>query len=739
MSSHSTDEATLFDQALQIEDAAMRSRYLDEACDGDTQLRERLERLLLSHEQANSFFTEGERLLADSEERNRLREIADEALTGNGEFVEEPVGVRIGHYNLIKRIGDGGCGVVYLAEQEQPVRRMVAMKIVRIGMESRQVIERFKAERQALAMMDHPHIARVFDAGETQSGSPYFVMEHVKGVKITEYCESNRLSIHDRLQLFIQICHAIQHAHQKGIIHGDIKPSNIMVCQQDGVAIPKVIDFGIARATESRLFDRDAFSKEDQLMGTPAYMSPEQMEMNGFDVDTRSDIYSLGVLLYQLLAGRTPLDGRRMMDLSAAQMRELLKNAISIKPSSCLLELKSSQVARLARDRELSASELLHLLRNDLDWVVMKALQKDRSLRYETANALAMDVQRVLDNQVVLARPMSWHYGMRKFIRRNRVVFVASLMVAASLVAGMGVSTWLLFKERAARHRAVAAEQQQMRLRQEAEVRQRVTEAAWLISQGRPEAADELMLTTPLQEASVEGAAVVRAIGEWHGIRGRWKEAAHYFEVLLQVNRFESADVASLDLLELGPVLVKLGDSARYEDFRHHAVERYRANGSAFADRFLKIVLLKPASEVFTVELRDMVAQTERAVQRDVEVGDFFEAAWRSMSVALYELRRGDYSTAVAWCDACLAYPDNNAPRTVAVHAIRGMAYHMMARNPEARTELAAAVNLMETKFRDGLDRGTPVHGFWFDWLFGQILMEEARRLIAPETLALAD
>jgi len=485
MSSQRPDEETLFDQALQIADIAQRTRYLDEACDGDPVLRERIQSLIDAHEDSEGFFRESEDLLNRSEERGRLKEIADEALIGDADFVEEPVGVKIGRYNLIKRIGDGGCGVVYLAEQEQPVRRMVAVKIVRIGMESQHVVERFKAERQALAMMDHPHIARVYDAGETKGGSPYFVMEHVRGTKITEYCEDNRMSIVGRLKLFVQICHAIQHAHQKGIIHGDIKPSNIMVCQQDGIVIPKVIDFGIARATESRLLEKMPFSEKEQLVGTPAYMSPEQMEMNGFDVDTRSDIYSLGILLYELLIGCTPIEGKRFMELTPHAMRELLKNAISLKPSDRLRELKTSQVSKLAHDRGLTPSELIHLLQNDLDWVVMKALKKDRSLRYETSNALAMDVQRFLDNEVVSARPPSWHYGMFKFIRRNRVVFIASNMVAITLVAGLGVSTWLLFKERAARQRAVAAEQQQMRLREEAENREHMTQAAWLISRSK--------------------------------------------------------------------------------------------------------------------------------------------------------------------------------------------------------------------------------------------------------------
>ena len=737
MSKQRPDEETLFDQALQIENVAQRSSYLDDACDGDPLLRERLETLLIAHHQSDPFFSEGEALLENSEERIRLREMADEALISDGEFVEEPVGVRIGRYNLIKRIGDGGCGVVYLAEQEQPVRRMVAMKIVRIGMESDHVIERFKAERQALAMMDHPNIARVFDAGDTKSGSPYFVMEHVKGVRITEYCETERLSIRKRLELFVLVCHAIQHAHQKGIIHGDIKPSNIMVCQQDGVAIPKVIDFGIARATESRLLEREPFSEQDQLVGTPAYMSPEQMEMNGFDVDTRSDIYSLGILLYELLIGHTPLDGKRLMVLNAHEMRELLKKAISLKPSERLSELKSSEVSKLSKDRDLTPSELVYMLRNDLDWVVMKALQKDRTLRYETANALALDVQRFLGNEVVNARSPSWRYGMFKFIRRNRVVFVASIMVAASLVGGMGASTWLLFKERAARHRAVAAEQQQMRLRENAEIKERVTQAAWMVSLGKLQTADDLISEALLNEASMEGAAVLRSLGEWHAINGRWKEASERFKTLLVVNRFENADVSSLDYLELGPALVNMRDNEGYESFRWTVVERYNDSSKYFADRFLKIALLKSASDPLIQALAPLAEASGEIANQNAERGNFFEAAWRAMSVALFEFRRGNYSEAVVWCEQSLGYADTNAPRAVASKAIRAMALHMMARNPEARIELQEALTLNDSRYREGMNRGTPVQGFWFDWSLSHILLDEARKLIAPETIDL--
>lgn len=733
MTAGNIDEEVFFDMARQMTDPVKRTEYLERSCGGDATLINRIESLIASSEEAERFFSEGSGVVNNSEEFKRLSEIADGSLAGDGEFLEEKVGVKIGHYNLIKRIGDGGCGVVYLAEQEEPVRRMVAMKIVRVGMESEHIIARFKAERQALAMMDHPNIARVFDAGETNSGSPYFVMEHVRGTRITEYCDRNHLSIRQRMDLFVQICHAIQHAHQKGIIHGDIKPSNIMVCEQDGVAIPKVIDFGIARVTESRLTDKNPFNKKEHLMGTPAYMSPEQMEMNGFDVDTRSDIYSLGVLLYELLISLTPFDGKRMMQLSPREMRELLQLTVPLLPSSRIMELKSLEISELALLRNTTPAKLIYFLKYDLDFVVRKALEKDRNLRYETSNAMAMDVQRFLNNEVVLSHPHSWSYNMGKFIRRNKGAFLAGSLIMLTLVSGMGLSTWLFLREREAKQRAVAAEQQQMHLREEAEVREKITQAAWMVSQERFTEAEKIILDVEFKESSVEGAAVHRWLGEWHAIHGRWKEASERFKVLLTVNQFESADVSSLDYLELGPVLIALDDDEGYEQFRLDAIERFRHFPSLFADRFVKISLLKPANISLMQALSPIASLAAQFAEKDAEVGDYFEAAWGAMSIALFEYRRGNYAGAFSWCKRCMDYPDTNAPRSVTIHSILALSYHMTAKKQEALVELEQGLSLFHEKYRGGEDRGTPVHGFWFDWAFAHILIEEAQRIVSPE------
>ena len=354
----------------------------------------------------------------------------------------EAVGQTLGRYKLLEKIGEGGCGVVYVAEQSEPVRRRVALKVIKLGMDTRQVVARFEAERQALAMMDHANIAKVFDAGSTDAGRPYFVMELVRGIKITDYCDQNNLPTKDRLNLFIKVCHAIQHAHQKGIIHRDIKPSNILVTLHDGVPVPKVIDFGIAKATEGRLTDATVYTQLHQFMGTPAYMSPEQAEMSSLDIDTRSDIYSLGVLLYELLAGTTPFDPTLLMVQGIDAMRKTIRELDPLRPSTRLAALKVELLTTTAKRRSSPAPRLIQSLKGDLDWIVMKCLEKDRQRRYETANGVAMDIHRHLSGEPVLAAPPSAAYRLKKFLRRNRGQVAAAGVVACALVLGLVGTIW---------------------------------------------------------------------------------------------------------------------------------------------------------------------------------------------------------------------------------------------------------------------------------------------------------
>jgi serine/threonine protein kinase/tetratricopeptide (TPR) repeat protein len=422
------NERSIFMEALDFDDPGQRLSYVDRACGGDERLRARVKALLGRH-QAN------DQLVLDRMPTVDHSPMEDVALP-----VEEP-GTSIGPYKLREQIGEGGMGVVYVAEQTQPVRRRVALKIIKPGMDSRQVIARFEAERQALAMMDHPNIARVFDGGTTPSGRPYFVMELVRGIPITDYCDRERLSIPERLNLFVQVCRAVQHAHQKGIIHRDLKPSNILVTIIDGVAVPKVIDFGVAKATGASLTERTVYTAFHQFVGTPLYMSPEQADLSGMDVDTRSDIYSLGVLLYELLTGTTPFDQDTFRTAAFDEVRRIIREQEPPKPSTRLSSLGATR-ATVSANRQADSSQLNRAVRGELDWIVMKALEKDRRRRYETANDFASDIHRYLSDQPVEAGPPSAWYRFGKLARRNRVALVSAGLVALALIVSTAVSTW---------------------------------------------------------------------------------------------------------------------------------------------------------------------------------------------------------------------------------------------------------------------------------------------------------
>jgi serine/threonine protein kinase/WD40 repeat protein len=369
-------------------------------------------------------------------------------------LVGETPGVANGRYQILGQLGEGGFGIVYIAEQREPVKRQVALKIIKLGMDTRQVVARFEAERQVLAWMDHPNIAKVFDAGATDTGRPFFVMELVRGVKITDYCDQNSLPTKARLDLFLQVCRAIQHAHQKGIIHRDIKPSNILVTLNDGMPVPKVIDFGIAKAASGeRLTDKTVFTAFEQFVGTPAYMSPEQTAMSVLDIDTRSDIYSLGVLLYELLTGRLPFDPTELA-AGLDAMRRIICEKDPVRPSSMLSHLGGPDVITVARRRRVEPPRLIQLVRGDLDWIAMKCLEKDRTRRYDTASGLAADIQRHLANAPVLARPPSNLYLVQKLVQHHKQAFLAATCVALALIAGLIVSTILYYGEAHAKREA---------------------------------------------------------------------------------------------------------------------------------------------------------------------------------------------------------------------------------------------------------------------------------------------
>ncbi len=477
-------ERELFLEALERPTPNERAAFLDEACAHDPALRAAVEALLQHHNDDHFLETPA---IATPHPAGPKKDRSD---TITLVLIGEKPGDQIGRYKLLQQIGEGGVGVVFMAEQEEPVRRRVALKVLKPGMDTKSVIARFESERQALALMDHPNIAKVLDAGSTDKGRPFFVMELVRGVRITEYCDQNRLPTRERLNLFIQVCQAIQHAHQKGIIHRDIKPSNILVTLHDGVPVPKVIDFGIAKAVDQRLTDKTFFTEFQSFMGTPAYMSPEQAEMSGLDIDTRTDIYSLGVLLYEMLSGKTPFDAQELVSSGLDGMRRTIREREPSPPSTRFRTLPEAEQTTTAQRQQVEPAKLTSLLRGDLDWIVLKALEKDRTRRYATANGLAQDIRRYLENEPVLARSPSATYRFQKLVRRNKLSFAAAGAVAAALLLGSVFSTWQFIEKSAAYRRAVNAEQEQSRLRIEAEAARQSAEVQALAARRQAYAAD---------------------------------------------------------------------------------------------------------------------------------------------------------------------------------------------------------------------------------------------------------
>ncbi|MBL9171999.1 MAG: protein kinase [Verrucomicrobiales bacterium] len=453
----------IFLEAIERESPEARHAYLNEACAGDIALRRLVEELLRAHGNAGIFLEGTPGGLPQSEAPSQM-DSKNRSVPSDG-MAADASGGRIGRYKLIERIGEGGYGTVFLAEQEEPLRREVALKVIKLGMDTRSVIARFEAERQALAMMDHPNIARILDAGVTdatgaqfQIGRPYFVMELVRGAPITRFCDEQEMTVPERIHLFIQVCQAIQHAHQKGVIHRDIKPSNILVGVQEGRPAPKVIDFGIAKAVEGRLTDHTLVTAAEQFIGTPTYMSPEQADRGRRDVDTRSDIYSLGVVLYELLTGLTPFDARELMSGGFEQARRTLLEVEPPTPSIRLRALEPDALANTARQRRTEGLKLPSGIRGDLDWIVMKCLEKDRGRRYETANGLAADLRRHLGQEPVLAGPPGIGYRLSKGIRRYRLAVATVGLIALTLLGATGVSTWQAIRATRAVHRAEQSE-----------------------------------------------------------------------------------------------------------------------------------------------------------------------------------------------------------------------------------------------------------------------------------------
>jgi tetratricopeptide (TPR) repeat protein len=584
---------------------------------------------------------------------------------------------------LLEALGEGGCGSVWLAEQREPVRRKIALKIIKLGMDTKQIVARFEAERQALALMDHPNIAKVIDAGSTDTGRSYFVMELVRGIPITRFCDENKLATHERLELFIKVCHAIQHAHQKGIIHRDIKPSNVLVTLHDGVPVPKVIDFGIAKATQHELTDKTIHTQFHQFVGTPAYVSPEQAEMSGLDIDTRSDIYSLGVLLYELLAGSTPFDARELMASGLDEMRKTIREKEPVRPSTRLATLGADQLTTTAKRRSADTSKLMHQLKGDLDWIVMKCLEKDRAQRYETANGLAADLKRHLNNEPVLARPPSAAYRFQKAYRRNKLVFAAGTAVVMALLVGLSLAAVALRQTVKERDHALAAEK------------------------AREKVINDILDNFQLWMEHDQAPGIYKSLN-WPG-RLAWTattalgrpDAQRYIDAVIRSNPKEIEGWNSKI-----PYLVYTGDMEKYrhgcrELLRLFPVAEVRAstNPQGLANRIVKACLLVPGTlTTLTPEELDAFHQL-LALEHSVFAHETIHyQRWSLLNFGLVAYRDGQYTRAIEELTRCNdgMAPHEQAERTAAAQILLAMSHHRLGSPADAEHWMKEAAATME-------------------------------------------
>jgi eukaryotic-like serine/threonine-protein kinase len=702
MNQSTLDEKEIFYQAVEIHDASRREAFLREACKSDASLRQSVNALLADHEQATRLFQD---VLTDFTLDPELA-----AGDAGGMTDDADLGTTIGSYSLVRRLGEGGGGVVYEAQQETPVHRKVALKIIKPGMDKLRVMNRFQAERQALELMEHPNIARVLDAGATRDGRPYFVMELVPGTKITEYCATLALPLTERLQLLQQVCSAVQHAHQKGIIHRDLKPSNILVTLVEGVAVPKVIDFGIAKATAGVPSE---WTRQDCPVGTPAYVSPEQIS-GSRDIDTRSDIYSLGIVIYELLAGHPPFDND---EPSKTRTSNLNHRRLHEEPPPPSRAIRNNGAPHLDWNQ-------------DLDCIVMMAIDKDRERRYATVRSLGQDIARYLANEPIHARPPSRLYRFTKLVQRNRLASTAIAGSILALVVGFTASSLLYVRAQAAEHKHAAAERVQAQLRAQAEEREHVARAAILLLQNKTAEADAEIqhMGGMLMQPSVEATNVFRTLANWNALRGDWKAASQRLLALSRVNHFDDndkTDAVSRELVPLAPALIEAGDVANYHQIEDMLVEcQGHTNNPIVAEHILKICLLLPPSRDLQTRLEPVAAVADNSLPNITVVPINFLQAWRCFALGLWDYRVGHYDKSIFLLTSAANALNNENSIYACALAARSMALRKSGRMGEADMDLAESDALVKAKFATTLEFDN--QGVWNDWLYARILLREA-------------
>jgi hypothetical protein len=569
-------------------------------------------------------------------------------------------------------------------------------------------------------------------------------MQWVEGEKITDFCDNKRLDVRQRVELFIRVCHAIQHAHQKGVIHRDIKPSNIIVMEIDGAAVPKVIDFGVAKATTGTPDESFTFTMAGQFIGTPAYMSPEQAGGNGMDVDTRCDIYALGTLLYELLTGRPPFDPKKLRNADVTEIRRILREEDPRDPSAVVEALNPDKLREVALNRSCDPQKLPSLLRGDLDRIVMMAMEKDRQHRYGSADALAADMWRYLNDEPVMARPSSRLYRLRRLVRRNKVVFAAGTVVMATLIAGFGTSTWLFLREKEARYEqtrlrseAETARTQETKLRGQAEAREACAQAAVKLSYGQIEEADELLASIPsdMIPSSLEAADAFREVGEWHRKAGRIQQAAERFTALAaSISAVDRSDIykISFDLLPAAVATCQAGDWPRYEQVRRIALERFGATQNPIvAEQILKACTLRPADPATMAKISRLVAFLENTSGPEGKDGPEPQiSAWSCYSLALWHHRRGDPTQTIRWCELSLQSDMTDEHRVLCVRLLLAMARHRLGETEGARKLLAEAAMPIHALMESTSGKWDEDIIEWVCWLNAHILLNEAEAMI---------